>query len=71
MYFSPEPPRPTLVRTPGSSASTVRMFCSITCLRTVRSPRAVSRIVKVALRTSAAPCGVNGSLPAAPPPMVV
>ncbi len=38
-----------------------RMRCSITCLRTGRSPRPVSSTVSVALRTSPAPCGANGS----------
>ena len=70
MYFSPEPPRPTLLRTPGSGSSAVRILFSIPCLRG-RSPRSASRMVSVALRASAAPEGANGSVPALPPPMVV
>ena len=69
-YFSPEPPRPTLLRTPGSSSNALRMLFSMPCLRG-RSPRGVSKTVSVALRDSATPPGANGSPPAAPPPMVV
>ena len=67
---SPEPPKPTLLRTPGSSCSALRMLFSITCLRG-RVPRSASKIVSVALRVSAAPLAANGSPPAAPPPTVV
>ena len=70
MYFSPEPPRPTLLRTPGSGSSAARIRFSMPCLRG-RSPRSASRMVSVALRASAAPDGANGSVPAVPPPMVV
>ena len=38
MYFSPEPPRPTLLRTPGSGSSAARISFSMPCLRG-RSPR--------------------------------
>ena len=69
-YFSPEPPSPTRVRTPGKVLKTSRMRASTTCLRG-RWPRWVSCKVRVALRTSAAPCGAKGSPPALPPPMVV
>ena len=41
MYFSPEPPKPTLVRTPGKSCKAVRMSLSISCLRG-RVPRSVN-----------------------------
>jgi hypothetical protein len=51
-YFSPEPPRPTLLRTPGRVSSAARMLFSMPCLRG-RSPRASSRMVSVALRVSA------------------
>ena len=70
MYFSPEPPRPTLLRTPGIGSSAFRMLFSITCLRG-RLPRSASKMVNVALRDSATPPGANGSPPAAPPPTVV
>ena len=69
-YFSPEPPRPTLLRTPGNSAMASRMAFSMPCLRG-RAPRSVNNTVRVALRTSVVPGGANGSEPAAPPPTVV
>ena len=70
MYFSPEPPRPTVLRTPGRLASAARMSFSMPCLRG-RWLRGTRVMVSVALRTSAALAGANGSVPAAPPPMVV
>jgi hypothetical protein len=73
MYFSPlEPPKPTLSWAPGMTASASRNWRSTSCLVVPeRSPRGVRFSVSVALRTSAAPRGMNGSLPEAPPPMAV
>jgi hypothetical protein len=71
-YFSLEPPKPTLTRAPGSAASASRSSCSMVCLVTPpRSSRGVRLIVSVALRTSAAPPGANGSAPVLPPPTAV
>ena len=71
-YFSLPPPRPTLMRAPGSTASASRSCSSITCFFTPwRSLRGVMLIVSVALRTSGAPPGANGSPPVAPPPIAV
>ena len=70
MYFSPEPPKPTLLRTAGTLSIALRILFSTTCLRG-RAPRSVNKIVSVALRASAAPPGAKGSVPAAPPPIVV
>ena len=70
MYFSPEPPRPTVLRTPGRVSRAARILFSMTCLRG-RSPRASSWIVSVALRVSGVPKFANGSPPALPPPTVV
>ena len=71
-YFSLEPPKPTLTRAPGSTSSAVRNWVSIACLLTpLRSPRGVMLMVRVALRTSAAPPGANGSAPVLPPPTAV
>ena len=57
MYFSSEPPRPTLMRAPGNGAERVAQLAArSTCLLTPpRSPRGVRLSVSVALRTSAAP----------------
>ena len=72
MYFSLDPPKPTFTRAPGSTASASRSSRSTCCfLMPPRSSRGVMLMVNVALRTSAAPCGTNGSLPAAPPPIAV
>ena len=62
-YFSPEPPRPTLARTPGTSDMAARICCSMPCFLG-RAWRSSSSTVRVALRTSAEPCGANGSPPA-------
>ncbi len=70
MYFSPEPPRPTLLRTPGRWDMASRIWFSMPCLRG-RSLRGSSWMVSAALRDSAAPWGANGSVPAVPEPMVV
>ena len=69
-YFSPEPPRPTLLRTPGSVSSAARILFSMPCLRG-RSPRGDSKMVSVALRVSVLAPPMKGSVPAEPPPMVV
>jgi len=70
MYFSPEPPKPTLLRTPGKAVKAWRICCSMTCFLG-RCPRSLISKVRVALRGSPAPEVSNGSAPAAPPPMVV
>ena len=69
-YFSPELPRPTLVRTAGIISSSLRMRFSIVCFFS-RSPRPTNCMVSVARRTSAASVAENGSLPTLPAPMVV
>ena len=70
IYFSPDPPKPTVLRVLGKFFNAARISASTTCLRG-RNPRASSNTVSVALRVSAAPEPTKGSLPAAPPPMVV
>ena len=69
-YFSPEPPKPTLVRTPGKLTRLLRISLSIICLRG-RLPRSSNKMVSVARRVSAAPELTNASEPALPPPIAV
>ena len=72
MYFSLEPPKPTLTRAPGMTASASRSRLSTACLVTPpRSPRGVRLSVSVACRTSGTPPIANGSPPVLPPPTAV
>ena len=70
IYFSPEPPKPTLVRTPGKPTKVSRISLSMICLRG-RSPRSSNKMVSVASLVSAAPELANASDPALPPPIAV
>ena len=71
-YFSLEPPMPILTRAPGTSSIRRRRSPSTACLLMPgRSLRSVRLIVSVDLVTSDDEDGSNGSLPDAPPPIVV
>ena len=65
MYFSPEPPKPTLLRTPGSVASASRMLLLDRLLADAAVAARRQLIVSVALRASARADCANGSPPVA------